>query len=513
MPNKEEEEMIMFVMVMVLGLCAAGAETETEVEVKKIDGYGTFEEDGVVYPQGEMASLSFSLKMSDVMDKIELFKKNLRGMPNVMEEMMLVGREISEDVDLFEEEARRKARDVISWFFGIFNWWSESELAARVDEVEENEELIATTVDAIEDAARENRRNIEGIVMEQQEDKRKWRVKEAWHFLKERLDDVGAVMMAALDHRVSPAIRNLVDVAGAWSELQEKLKAQGKRSVVRNFLHLLNMKADIVYEGGSNTLFLVVAIPVVEAGTEPMRRYRWRGGPLMVGDELVEIDEDRDTSLMVDKSGQTYMEKRPDQMDQCASHGKEMVCFGVNVIHTKPGSSCLFAVWNRDIVQSRELCQFKRVPRKTRTWDLNSTSVAIFVPRKVEATVECRGNPKPPVPLEGLEEINFLGDECQVKLPGISVASGATGKIRERVVVRLNGTEVVEKEEKQTNYTTWDFDHISAQVRERIEKKNWSPMQLATIIIASLAVMVVVGFIAFAYFRFRKHGQGVGLPV
>ena len=509
MPNKEEEGMIRFVMLMVVGLCAA----EAEVEVKEIDGYGTFEEDGVVYPQGEMASLSFSLKMSDVMDKIELFKDNLRGMPNVMEEMMLVGREISEDVDLFEEEARRKARDVISWFFGIFNWWSESELAARVDQVEANQEMIATTVDAIQDAARENRRNIEGIVEEQVEDRRRWKVKEAWHFLKERLDDVGAVMMAALDHRVSPAIRNLVDVAGAWSEFQGKLRAQGKRSVVRNFLHLLNMKADVVYEGESNTLFLVVAIPVVEAGTEPMRRFRWRGGPLMVGEELVEIDEDRDTSLMVDKSGQTYMEKRQDQMEQCVSHGREMVCHGVSVIHTKPGSSCLFAVWSRDIEQSRVLCEFRKVPKRTRAWNLNSTAVVIYVPEKVEATVECMGNPRPPILLEGLEEINFGEDECQVKLPGISVASGAHGRIREKVVVKLEGSEIVEIEEKQTNYTNWDFDHISDQVRERIEKKNWSPLQLVTIIMASLAVMVVVAFIAYAYFKFRKAGHGAGPPV
>jgi hypothetical protein len=143
---------------------------------------------------------------------------------------------LSSTVELFTVQDKRKARTLAEWLgglLGLYNTVKVKQIEVKEDSTREALNTALVHLNTMDLHEKEEEKSI-GEVIDKLEDTRRLifrgsrarQAKDSWHKVRELVQAFIKVENTAVEHRVDPAIFNLVDMPGVWNKLQEGKKAR-----------------------------------------------------------------------------------------------------------------------------------------------------------------------------------------------------------------------------------------------------------------------------------------------
>jgi hypothetical protein len=94
----------------------------------------------------------------------------------------------------------------------------------------------------------------------------------------------------AVEHRVDPALFNLVDMPAVWDKLQDELTKEGKKTAVRHYQNILQLHAS--FWADKDTLHVAVVVPILRTDATIFAAYEVRIPPVLAGDRMAYLKLD-----------------------------------------------------------------------------------------------------------------------------------------------------------------------------------------------------------------------------
>jgi hypothetical protein len=98
--------------------------------------------------------------------------------------------------------------------------------------------------------------------------------KDSWHKVRELVQAFIKVGDRAVEHRVDPALFNLVDMPAVWDKLQDELAKEGKKTAVRHYQNILQLHAS--FWADADTLHVAVVVPILRTDATIFAAYEVR---------------------------------------------------------------------------------------------------------------------------------------------------------------------------------------------------------------------------------------------
>jgi hypothetical protein len=177
-----------------------------------------------------------------------------------------------------------------------------------------------------------------GEVIEKLEDTRKLmfrgsrarQAKNSWHKVRELVQAFIKVGDTAVEHRVDPALFNLVDMPAVWDKLQEELAKEGKKTAVRHYQNILQLHAS--FWADADTLHVAVVVPILRTDATIFAAYKVRIPPVLA---YLRLDED---TFLVHRATGTIA--HTGDMEQCIEVEETKYCNMAYVLEDKAEPSC-----------------------------------------------------------------------------------------------------------------------------------------------------------------------------
>jgi metal-dependent amidase/aminoacylase/carboxypeptidase family protein len=120
--------------------------------------------------------------------------------------------------------------------------------------------------------------------------------KNSWHKVRKLVQAFIKVRETTVEHRVDPALFNLVDMPAVWDKLQEELAKEGKKTAVRHYHNILQLHAS--FWADADTLHVAVVVPILRTDATIFAAYEVRIPPVLAGDKMAYLRLDEDTLLV-----------------------------------------------------------------------------------------------------------------------------------------------------------------------------------------------------------------------
>jgi hypothetical protein len=213
---------------------------------------------------------------------------------------------LSSTVELFTVKDDRKERTLAEWLgglLGLYNTVKVRQIETKKDSTREALKTALVHLNAMDLHEKEEEKSI-GEVIDKLEDTRKlmFRVsrarqaKNSWHKVRELVQAFIKVGDTAVEHRVDPALFNLVDMPAVWNKLQEELAKEGKKRAVRHYQNILQLHAS--FWADADTLHVAVVVPILRTDATIFTAYEVRIPPVLAGDKMAYLRTDEDTLLV-----------------------------------------------------------------------------------------------------------------------------------------------------------------------------------------------------------------------
>jgi hypothetical protein len=147
---------------------------------------------------------------------------------------------LSSKVELFRVKDERKARTLAEWLgglLGLYNTFKVKQIENKEDSKRDALKMALVHLNAMDLHEKEEEKSI-GQVIDKLEDTRKLmfrgsrasQAKDSWHKVWELVQAFIKVRDTAVEHRVDPALFNLVNMPAVWDKLRDKLATEGKKT-------------------------------------------------------------------------------------------------------------------------------------------------------------------------------------------------------------------------------------------------------------------------------------------
>jgi hypothetical protein len=178
---------------------------------------------------------------------------------------------LSSTVNLFTVKDERKARTLAEWLgglLGLYNTVKVKQIETKEDSTRDALKTALVHLNAMDLHEKEEEKSI-GEVIDKLEDTRKLmfrgsrarQAKNSWHKVRELVQAFIKVGDTAVEHRVDPALFNLVDMPAVWDKLQDELAKEGKKTAVRHYQNILQLHAS--FWANADTLHVAVVVPIL----------------------------------------------------------------------------------------------------------------------------------------------------------------------------------------------------------------------------------------------------------
>jgi hypothetical protein len=244
---------------------------------------------------------------------------------------------------------KRKARTLGEWpggLLGLYNTVKEKQIEVKKDSKRKALKTALVHLNAMDLHEKEEEKSI-GEVINKLEDTRSLifmasrarQAKDSWHKVQELVQAFIKVGNTAVEHRVDPAIFDLVDVPGVCNKLQDKLGQEGKKTAVRHYQNILQLNAS--FWAHADTLHVAVVVPIMRTEATVFAAYEVRILPVLAGNRVAYLQLDEEV-LLVHRGIGTIA--HTGDMDECFEVEATRYCNMAYVLEDKAEPSCQGAV-------------------------------------------------------------------------------------------------------------------------------------------------------------------------
>jgi hypothetical protein len=180
--------------------------------------------------------------------------------------------------------------------------------------------------------------------------------KDSWPKVRELIQAFIKVGNTAVEHRVDPAIFDLVDMPGVWSKLQDELGPESKKMAVRRYQNILQLHAS--FWSDADTLHVAVVVPIMRTEATIFAAYKVRIPPVLAGNRLAYLQLDEEVLLVHQATGTIA---HTGNMDECIEGDATRYCNMAYVLEDKAEPSCQGAVWRSEWSEAMQRCPIRMV--------------------------------------------------------------------------------------------------------------------------------------------------------
>jgi hypothetical protein len=247
--------------------------------------------------RGEMGKLRMAMdKASKEYDQ----EKELYA--SMMEELTRFYVTLSSTVELFTVQDKRKARTLAEWLgglLGLYNTVKVKQIEVKEDSMREALKTALVHLNAMDLHEKEEEKSIGEVINKLEETRslifrgsRARQAKDSWHKVQELVQAFIKVGITAVEHRVDPAIFDLIDMPGVWNKLQDELGQEGKKTAVKHYQNILQLHAS--FWADAETLHVAVVVPIMRTEATVFAAYEVKIPPVLAGNRLayLQLDEE-----------------------------------------------------------------------------------------------------------------------------------------------------------------------------------------------------------------------------
>jgi hypothetical protein len=257
--------------------------------------------------------------------------------------------------------------------------------------------------------------------------------KNSWHKVRELVQAFIKVGNTAVEHRVDPAIFDLVNMPAVWNKLQDELGQEGKKTAVKHYQNILQLHASFWAE--ADTLHVAVVVPIMRTEATVFVAYEVRIPPVLAGKRMAYLQLDEEV-LLVHRATGTIAHMG--DMEDCIEVEATRYCSMAYVLEDKAEPSCQGAIWRSEWAEATQRCPVRMVRARATVWALEKGKFWVVLPNKTECTFTCGTEPPQTRQMEGQHRVR-LGEKCGMSSMHFSLrpATQADGRkitIRQTVV-------------------------------------------------------------------------------
>jgi hypothetical protein len=225
--------------------------------------------------------------------------------------------------------------------------------------------------------------------------------KNSWHKVRKLVHAFIKVGNSAVEHRVDPAIFDLVDMPGVWDKLQDELGQEGKKMAVRHYQNIVQLHAS--FWSDADTLHVAVVVPGNEDVGNNFRGIQGQESTGIGGNRLAYLQLDEEVLLVHWATG---MIAHTGDMDKCIEVDTTRYCNMAYVLEDKAEPSCQGAVWRSEWSEATQRCPIRMVRARATVWALEKGKFLVVLPNTTECTFTCGREPPQTRELEGQHRVS-----------------------------------------------------------------------------------------------------------
>jgi hypothetical protein len=271
----------------------------------------------------------------------------------------------------------------------------------------------------------------------------------------------------AVEHRVDPALFDLVNMLAVWNKLQDELAKEGKKTAVKHYQNILQLHAS--FWADADTLHVAVVVPIMRTEATIFAAYEVRIPPVLTGKRMAYLELDEDTLLVHRATGTIG---HTGNMEDCIEVEATRYCNMAYVLEDKAEPSCQGAIWRSEWAEATQRCPIRMVRARATVWALEKDEFWVVLPNKTECTFICGTEPPQTRQMEGQHRVR-LGEKCGMSSMHFSLrpATQADGRkitIRQ-AVVNFTDWQAARPEEKIFRAATID-DGYQTRAKAQLER-------------------------------------------
>ena len=511
-------------MILMWGLLGWTAAKRTSLQVEATNGFISFRETGTLTPEAGVATLIIKIDVMGHLHHVEEFHQMVVNKKNPVDKRSRVPAETERYINdlkamaemLSEEEKRRPNRSIGEFLAGLLGLYNTAEIHNIKGRLEHTNDAVRDTVveaDAIKEYAEQNNANImqiKDVLKDNFNLLRGIRYNELaldiWMDLKDRTEAVLETCTAAMNHKLSWRVMNLIDMKALWARLIRQIDNHGWIAALGNWQNLFQM--DWSFAASRGQLWLIARIPTLDKDNTRMNLYQWDARPVAVNGTLIEVTPEK-RFLAVDRSTNATIGLTETDLQACTKIGRDFICTQPLVRYMEGTGTCIQALWTGSKTETQQRCHMTIAPLRTSAWSINDGFV-IVTEERMDLIVKCKGATQFTKTVEkGMWKVT-AAPGCAVTSSrwalldgqGSTVITTVTEMTEEAVVNWL--PEELAKDRLEGIIQPQTVASAKAKVEYELSRSGFSTTEIVTITLATVAIVLVAGFIAFLWWRLRK---------
>lgn len=334
--------------------------------------------------------------------------------------LLILQERLNSDLAYFHDNTARNARSLASWLagiFGLYNTIELNQLSAKEESTRQAVRTITHHVEVLDAFANTTRANMENLARATQNGlnlvNNRLQLEVLFEDICQPLRAISRVATAATQHRLHPAITDVIDVTTVWDDMTNRLALHERITALTHVQQLFQLTASFWTNG--SIIHIAVEIPTRAAAATSLPLFRISARPIYMNGLVYDLQHEPTHLVRDNKTGRS-LALSADDIDACFHIGHTYYCSSAFVSTTDTAPGCLTALFLGELETAATACLLTVRPPRFEAWVIDDNTFLALSPNSTVLTTTCSGNKVNYAPLRGMQLI-WLPRDCTATTP------------------------------------------------------------------------------------------------
>lgn len=511
------------------------------IRVQDMDPAVQFEHTGVMHNEVLIGHLIITFDVDHLRGQLEEFSEALRNktesaaassgrqgdildLSGIVRRVERLQAELEDDMSFFNAHSREK-HGIGGWIgslLGFFNGWEIHRLEGKLDGTRRAIKAEVEEVEAIRYFTSKTEVNLESVAKEVSllgdqalSARSAALIMDRWRAATRPVRALTVIAAELVHHKLATEIMEIVDVGELWAQFVANQELDDWETAIDSYQYLFNMP--LSFRAANRGFQIAIHVPMRRRTAPVFHIWAQRHLPFWHADQIYEVMPIREEMLAIHNGTGVHAVLTREDVAQCTRILDEYYCDSAMVTYQEEASGCAMSLWRGDWDRAAKSCIVWTRPARTEAWRLNATAFVVISPVETAFQVICTGVPAATEAIQGYQLVCLDGD-C------MAISEELTLRVSKRIEAGTK-TKVMVGAEGMFNLTSdedkkWEkperptvVQSRKAEIEEDLRLGQGGPgaYTLLAIAIAASAVVIVIGFVAFLYWKAARGGEPIEL--
>ena len=309
-------------------------------------------------------------------------------------------------------------------------------------------------------------------------------------------------------HKLHPDSIYLFKLVEEWEKLRTKVQASGKELAMPSWHYLLH--THISYWADHNLVIIAIEVPIKDKKNTRYDLFQIQDTPILINDKLY-LANTRHKFLAVHAITKATLALSQEDLTNHATRILGTWYYHGPIIENHgEQQNCVEALWNTETEQINHWCHLTATPNREFAQPLNATAALWITNQPVQITIQCTNKPTVVMHFDHTQIINI---EQNCKASSARLTFIPTPGYDRTLKIKLKEILTTKKQTPLWGNHSWHLQQPTEikdnfnSIRDLLHTKVQLIPIWISIALASLAVISVITFIAWLYWKSRNWPQ------